>query len=85
MSVAGVGVLAGEIRGGGPVKSLETSFSSEFVSLEHAQLPHSHQVERDGVPEAHGAHLGQTADSELVQAAVAAFGVGEFGDRRLAF
>ena len=84
MSVALVCVLVGEVRGFGPVKSLQKSFGSEFVSSENAQLPHSHQVERDRVPQAHGADLGQAADSELLQPAVAAFGVGEFGDRRAA-
>ena len=61
------------------MKSLGTSFWSRFVSSEHSQLPHSHPVEGDRVPEAHGPHFGETADAELLQPAVAAFGVGEFG------
>ena len=45
-------------------------------------MQHSHEVERDRIPQRRRADLLQAAAAELVQAAVAAFGVGELGDRR---
>ena len=50
-----------------------------------AQGQQTQEIEGQRVPERGGLHLFQTADSELVQAAVAAFGVGELGDRRALF
>ena len=50
-----------------------------------AQVQQAHQIEGQCVPECGGLRLFQAADSERVQAAVAAFGVGELGDRRALF
>src|SRR5687768_16399089 len=53
-----------------------------FPSMsDDAQRKHSHEVKRDRVPQISGSYLWQSANSKLIQTAVATLRVGEFSDR----